>query len=178
MAPASRAAAVRVKLLESEIWPGPIGSPGWTSSLPVESTTTRGRGRTFTVARPIAASRPSWVGPSRVPASSTRAPAAMSLPRRRMWAASATGRRTRTSSSSTGAVIASAARPVPVPPSVHSTGATASAPGGIGAPVMIRAAWPGPTLGSTPAPAAMSPTTASTDGYCSVAPAVSAVRRA
>ncbi len=164
MAPASWAAAVRVKLLESVICPGPTGSPGWTSSLPVDSTTTRGRGRTFTVARPIAASRPSWVGPSRVPASRTFEPAATSLPRRRMCAPSVTGRRTRTSSSGTGAVIAAAATPVPVPPSVHSTGATARAPGGRGAPVMIRAAWPGPTLGSSPAPAAMSPTTERTEG--------------
>ncbi len=178
MAPASRAAAVRVKLLESEICPGPIGSPGSTSSLPVESTTTRGRGRTRTVPRPIAASSPSWVGPSSVPAVRTSSPALMSLPRRRMWAPSATGRRTRTSSFSTGAPMLSAARPVPEPPSVHSTGATASAPGGMGAPVMIRAAWPGPTLGRSPAPAAMSPITASTEGYCSVAPVVSVVRRA
>lgn len=33
-----------------------------------------------------------------------------------------------------------AAGPWPVPPSVHSTGTTASAPGGTGAPVMMRTA--------------------------------------
>lgn len=70
------------------------------------------------------------------------------------------------------------AAPPPVPPSVHSTGTTASAPGGSGAPVMIRAAWPGPTRGSESPPAATSPMTVRTAGNSSSAPDTSAVRTA
>ena len=57
---------------------------------------------------------------------------------------------------------------------VRSTITTASAPSGIGAPVMIRIASPGPTATVGAAPAARVPTTASSTG----APAVSAARTA
>ncbi len=46
---------------------------------------------------------------------------------------------------------------------VRSTGTTASAPSGIGAPVMIRLAWPGPTVRVGVRPAVISSTTLSTD---------------
>lgn len=71
-----------------------------------------------------------------------------------------------------------AAGPSPVPPSVHSTGTTASAPGGSGAPVMMRAAWPGPISGSAPLPAATSPRTVRVTGASCVAAATSAARTA
>ena len=48
--------------------------------------------------------------------------------------------------------------------SEYSTITTASAPGGIGAPVMIRIVSPGPTLPSGAAPAAISPTTVQFNG--------------
>ena len=56
-----------MKLLESQIWPGMIGVPGSASSLPVDSTTTRGRGRTSTAPRPAAAMTAMCIGRSRVP---------------------------------------------------------------------------------------------------------------
>ena len=38
--------------MESQIWPGISGVPGSVNSLPVDSTTTRGLGRTWTARRP------------------------------------------------------------------------------------------------------------------------------
>src|SRR5687768_3209258 len=64
------------------------------------------------------------------------------------------------------------------PPSVHSTGTTQSAPGGIGAPVMIRAVRPGWTLMTDDEPAAMSPTTGSDTGVSGDASATSTERTA
>ena len=54
--------------------------------------------------------------------------------------------------------------------SVSSKGTTASAPGGIGAPVMIRTAVPTPTASCGSSPAATDPTTRSTTGEEPVAP--------
>src|SRR5690606_6856138 len=51
-----------------------------------------------------------------------------------------------------------------VPPSVSSTGTTVSAPAGIGPPVMMRTAWPGPTARRSSAPAATSAITGSVTG--------------
>ena len=76
---------------------------------------TRGRGLACTVPRPAAASRPRCTGPSRVPAVSSRSPGCASPPSRRTDAPAATGSRMVT---------------CPVPPSVSSTGTTASAPAG------------------------------------------------
>ena len=56
-----------MKLLESQIRPGMIGVPGSASSLPVDRTTTRGRGRTRTVPRPAAAMTAMCMGRSLVP---------------------------------------------------------------------------------------------------------------
>ncbi len=62
--------------------------------------------------------------------------------------------------------------------SVSSTGTTASAPSGNGAPVMMRAVSPGPTAASDTVPAGMSVTTRNVTGVSGLAPAVSAVRTA
>ena len=59
---------------------GPAASPRSRSSEPVEMTTTRGRGRARTVARPTAASSPRCRGPSTVPLSTSRSPSATSSP--------------------------------------------------------------------------------------------------
>ena len=65
------------------------------------------------------------------------------------------------------------------PRRVDSTGTTASAPGGIGAPVMIRMAWPGESGDSPgPAPAAIVPTTTRSTGESGPAAAVSAAMTA
>ena len=61
---------------------------------------------------------------------------------------------------------------------VCSTITTESAPAGTGAPVMMRAAWPGPTSPSHQSPAAMCATTSSSTGASSLAPARSAARTA
>jgi hypothetical protein len=61
---------------------------------------------------------------------------------------------------------------------VRSTGTTASAPSGIGAPVMIRATLPGASGGTSVRPAGMSVATGSTTGASSDAPASSAARTA
>ena len=119
------------ELLASGIWPRLSGWPGSTSSLPVDSTTTRGRGRTTTRSRPTAASRPSWVAPRCVPADEHLRAGRGVLTGDPHAAPSAVGVR-----------IATWA----MPPSVSSSGTTALAPGGIGAPVMIRTHRPGWTV--------------------------------
>src|SRR5690242_3924867 len=62
-------------------------------------------------------------------------------------------------------------RTLTVPPSVHSTGTTLSAPRGIGAPVMIRTQVPGVTTIGWLRPARNSPTTGRAIGFSSEAPA-------
>ena len=64
------------------------------------------------------------------------------------------------------------------PRSVSSSGMTASAPAGMGAPVMMRMARPGPMPERDDAPAAMSPTTRSDTGSCALASRVSIARMA
>ena len=80
-------------LLDSQIWPRARGVPGSASSLPVEMTATRGRGRAGTVACPAAASRPSSTGPILVPAVSSRSPGLTSPPVSRTAAPGSTGAR-------------------------------------------------------------------------------------
>ena len=65
-----------------------------------------------------------------------------------------------------------------VPASVHSTGTTASAPRGSGAPVMIRTALPCDIAGTSRTPAGRSPTTGRTTGAASLAPVRSAATTA
>ena len=73
-----------MKLLESQIRPGMIGVPGSASSLPVDSTTTRGRGRTLTVPRPAAATTAMCIGRSLVPSLTSTSPAFASPPASRI----------------------------------------------------------------------------------------------
>ena len=65
-----------------------------------------------------------------------------------------------------------------MPRSVHSSGTTASAPTGTGAPVMIRTHRPGCTVYVACEPAATSPTTGSCTGVAALADATSAYRTA
>ncbi len=74
----------------------------------------------------------------------------------------------------TGRLIATRARPR----SVSSSGMTASAPEGTGAPVMMRIARPGPMPERVLAPAATSPTTRSSTGWSAAASRVSIARTA
>ena len=125
-------------MLESQIRPGTRGLPGSLSSLPVAITATRGAARASTEPCPLAASSASWAGPSLVPSGSSSVPAATSSPISRIEWPLGTGRENR------------ACR---LPPSVHSTGTTASAPPGIMAPVMIRMHVPGATVTARMSPA-------------------------
>ena len=79
-APAERAWAASSQELESRIWPGPSGSPGSTSSSPVDTTVTRGRGWTGTTLRPTEASMPMAAGSRTRPRSSTTVPWRTSSP--------------------------------------------------------------------------------------------------
>ena len=65
-----------------------------------------------------------------------------------------------------------------LPPSVHSTGTTASAPCGSIAPVMILIAVPGWSAYAPVSPAATSAVTGSVTGFSSVAAATSSTRTA
>src|SRR5579862_5515144 len=65
-----------------------------------------------------------------------------------------------------------------VPPSVHSTGTTASVPCGSIAPVMIRIDAPGGSAYAPVSPAATSATTGRVTGACSDAVATSSTRTA
>ena len=161
--PAARAWATSSQALESRIWPGPSGSPGSTSSSPVETTATRGRGSTGTAWRPTEASMPTAAGSTTRPRSSTTVPARTSSPASRTKPRSATGARSST---------------IPPSTSACSTGTTASAPGGRGPPVMIRTAVPEATVGRRPLPANTSPARARAVGSSTLAPARSAARRA
>ena len=100
------------------------------SSSPVERTATRGRLRTGRMATPASAATPISWGPTRVPAGRIVSPSATSEPRGRTFAPTGTGSETRATSPAT---------------ETRSTWTTASAPAGRGAPVVMYAAWPGPT---------------------------------
>lgn len=107
--------------------PGGSSSPGMTSSSPVENSATRGRRTTGTSASPIDAASPTSCARSRVPAASTTSPSRMSSPARRIHAP-AFG-------------ISSKQTPASVV-RVDSCITMASAPGGTGAPVKMRAQVP------------------------------------
>ncbi len=145
-APAARAIAEITARFEFQIWPGPSGSPGGTSSSPVATIETVGREWQSTGSLPVEASRPSSTGPIRLPANSTSEPAAIASPRRRMFWPAVVAARTITPSSVR---------------AVSSTRTTASAPAGTSAPVEIETAWPPPREPSQGAPALDSPTTVS-----------------
>ncbi len=98
-----------------------------TSSSPVDSTPTRGGRRTVTASRPTLASTPMWAGVSTVPSATTTSPGVTSSPDPADVVA--LGHR-RPADQYTGLAV----------PTVSSTITMASAPGGTGAPVMIRTA--------------------------------------
>ena len=152
-----------MKLLESQIRPGTSGVPGSASSLPVDSTTTLGRGRTRTDPRPAAAITATCIGCSRVPAVTSTSPALASSPASRIALPYSALARMLTRA---------------LPPSVHSTGTTASAPCGSIAPVMILMAVPGWSAYAPVSPAATSAVTGSVTGFSPVAAATSSTRTA
>src|SRR5829696_4500398 len=162
-APDARTWATSSQEFESRIWPGPSGSPGSTSSSPVDTTITCGRGWTGTTLRPTEASIPTAAGSSTRPRSSTTVPWRTSSPASRTNRRGPGSRRTSTVSPSV---------------AVCSTGTTVSAPGGTAPPVMIRTASPGCTVGSRPVPANTSPVILSATGLASPAPARSGPRTA
>ena len=82
-APAASTRARSMTELESTIWPCSRVDPAGTSSSPVDTTATRGRGCTDRAGTFAAAASARWPGPSRVPAGSTRSPVRTSSPRRR-----------------------------------------------------------------------------------------------
>jgi hypothetical protein len=156
----SRAPSSIVRLL-SRIWPGASGAPSSISSSPVDSPPTRARATTGTETMPTLASTPSAAGRISVPAGNSRSPWWTSSPAWRTASPAATLRPIRT-------------RWPPSSDSVSSTITTASAPGGNGAPVMMRTARPGSTGIDGGAPAAIVPATSSSTGT----PATSAARTA
>jgi len=146
--------------LASKIWPFLRRPPGARTSSPVEITAIRGRFDTFTAVRPIAASIPISAGPILVPVFITRAPfltSSPALPTFWPWSAALNIR----------------VEPAASSLSVYSTMTTESAPAGSGAPVMIRAAWPLPTLARELRPAGTSSITFKVTGDFSPAPLVS-----
>ncbi len=160
--PTWRTAATSIAELASKICAGPSTDPGATSSEPVERIRTCGRRCTVTLLAPIAAIRAMAAGSTTAPARSTTDPRDTSSPCGRMFADGA-GRREIVTVCS--------------PPSVHSTGTTASAPAGTGAPVITRTAAPGTTAGAT-VPAPTSPVTGRVTGSRSLACSRSAHRTA
>jgi hypothetical protein len=160
LAPASRACAATAGPLLFRICEGPGTAPTSTSSSPVTSTATTGRRETRTRALPVVASTPTAAGSIRRPRSSTRSPARTSDPRGATFCRSSTGASIVTLNSSSGRVF--------------STCCTAVAPFGSGAPVMIFAAWPGPTVSVGESPARTSPISSSAHGACATSAARSA----
>ena len=112
------------------------------SSLPVEITATRTCERTGTESSPAAASAARWRGAGRRPEGSRGSPAARSEPASRTNSPASGFRVNVTVASWTVAC---------------STGTTASASSGIGAPVMTRTAWPGSSGAGVPGAAGISP---------------------
>ena len=154
-APCSAARAAIIGRLESGSWEAPGTSGQGTSSSPVEITATVGRAYTSTTCTPAEVSAASVPASTRVPAAATTAPAGCLPPAGRIWLRS---------TSTVCTVICSGSSNGPAGTSVCSTGTTRmSAPGGTGAPVMTRTAWPGghSTRG---APAGISPATGNTQG--------------
>ena len=115
-----------------------------TSSMPKLSTVTLGRGYTSTFVRPAAASSPICAGPRTVRGRTAMSPGWISAPGLRTNSPLATGRCGVTRL---------------VPRSLHSSGNTASASVGSGAPVATRTAWRGCRRNGFWEPAGTSPTT-------------------
>ena len=111
--------------MASRIFPGAKSPPAEISSSPVERTPTVGEGWTRSCSTPTLESTPTWAAPRDVPGEKTSSPAWMSLPAFRVNVPGSTDSSTTT---------------IDPPDSsrVRSTMHTASAPGGNGAPVMMR----------------------------------------
>ena len=147
--------------LASRTFPGARRPLLMTSSSPVESTPTVGRGWTSRLWTPRLESTPMWAGPRYVPGPNTSSPAATSSPALRTFVPGLTGSSTMTNDPS---------------PSTRtrSTMQTVSAPGGSPAPVMIRTDSPSDTKALGSSPAMTHPTTRSRAGAATVSAARSA----
>ncbi len=130
--------------------PGARGDPGGVSSSPVVMTATEGRRVTSTVVFPREASIPITGGVTSVPDRKSDWPGTTSLPAGRMFCPTR-GARLNTMVSSDSC-------------SVHSSGTTASAPSGMGAPVRIWMQTPGVTASRGQVPARTAPAVRSREG--------------
>ena len=153
-----------MKELASRTCPNAGVSVGGTSSSPVESTTTRGRGWTSGVGCPALASSPSSGAPRRFPLVISTSPSCTSSPRGRTCVPGAGPSSNRTSSSPS--------------TSAFSIGTITSAPAGTGAPVAMCIVSPAPTVPSGSWPINARPTIFSSRGCAGVAPATSDARTA
>ena len=174
-APYRRASASSAHALLLRIWPGRSSASISTTSSPVGMIATVARGYASTSVTPTDASTPISAGWITRPPATTTSPTRTSPPARRTFAALGAE-----SSTATSAPSARPATPRGSPRwpqsvrSVSSNGTIASAPGGIGAPVMMRAAVPASIRVLPAAPAWISPTTRSRTGRSSAASDTSA----
>ena len=151
--PQAATAAAIIGPFEFRVWPCAGTASTGTSSLPVERIATRGRGTATTCVAPASAAKPMAAGVRIAPAGSTGVPARKAAPRMPTCCPTRNlGSRNRTRWPACAAAVSS---------TVDSTGTTASAPGGIGAPVMIRAQPPARIGRVLTSPAARSATTSS-----------------
>ena len=162
--PAAVACAPSAVWLASRTWPGRGVSAGSHSSLPVDSTATRGRRWTATVVTPKVASIARSCGRRRRPAGSTAAPRARSSPRWTTLAPGATAREISTRAPPSSAVVCS-------------TITTASAPSGRKPPVEMATASPAPTPRGNTSPIGTVPVTPASPAARGRAPDVGAAHR-
>ena len=156
--PASVTAQARAWPLASKTSPASRDWPGSTSSSPMETTTTRGAGRTRTRCIPRPARRATWRALMREPRVRTVVPDFTSSARRRTLSPAATAWWMVTRDS---------------PRSVSAQGMTASAPSGMGAPESMRTAAPETRWQGRMSPARTASTTSSTSGLLRSASATS-----
>ena len=156
-APARSASSRTISPFDSWILPGSGGAPSGSSSEPVTSRCSRARRWTAISPTPAAASEETRASVSGSPAAAIRSPAWTSSPRKRTCVPGSSTR---------------VARTLPPLSSASSDCRTASAPGGIGAPVVMPTAVPGSSVCVGASPAAISPARRSSP------PPVSAARTA
>ena len=149
-------AAVSIGPLELRVWPCAGTTSGDTSSLPVERIATRGRAVASTCVAPASAAAPTPAAVRSTPAGRISCPTRKAAARR----ATCCPGRNRGSCRRTRPPACAVA----VPSIADSTGMTASAPDGTGAPVMIRAHAPQPIPSVVTSPAARSTITSSSTG--------------
>ncbi len=170
-APHSSSSVRSMRPLLSRMRPGSSAAATSRSSLPVESTTTRGLGPAGIRANPSEASRARSCGESSRPGAKATAPASRSRPGSRTLAPDPATRAKR-------AVAARAPAPGPAPATRSSIGTTASASAGSMAPVMMRIVAPAGRASGATRPAASVAITRSSTGSAALAPARSAARTA